>query len=138
MPDVHMRLVQYKRIANAESDDKLRELQVEMIDRFGLLPAPVKTLFAVTRLKLAAQRIGVARIRATSSGGTIEFSKNAALNPDIVIGLVAEEPSQFRLDGPWKLRFTWEEAETDTRIDALDGLLQRLGAGNASPVYSAS
>lgn len=138
MPDVHMRLVQYKRIANAESDDKLRELQIEMIDRFGLLPTPVKTLFAVTQLKLAAQELGVARIRAAGAGGTIEFSKSAALDPEFVLRLVAEEPSQFRLDGPWKLRFSWDQTEPEMRIDALAGLLQRLGADNASQVYSAS
>ncbi len=47
LPDVHARLTLYKRIASARDADALRELQVEMIDRFGLLPDPVKNLFAV-------------------------------------------------------------------------------------------
>ncbi|MGD8430297.1 MAG: transcription-repair coupling factor, partial [Ectothiorhodospiraceae bacterium] len=50
LPDVHSRLVLYKRIANASDRDQLRELQVEMIDRFGLLPEPAKNLFRLTEL----------------------------------------------------------------------------------------
>ncbi|HEX7338585.1 MAG TPA: transcription-repair coupling factor, partial [Rhodanobacteraceae bacterium] len=42
LPDVHTRLTLYKRIASARDDDALRDLKIEMIDRFGLLPDPVK------------------------------------------------------------------------------------------------
>ncbi|MDA0979214.1 MAG: transcription-repair coupling factor, partial [Proteobacteria bacterium] len=69
LPDVHTRLVLYKRISNARNDDELRELQVEMIDRFGLLPDPVKHLFRVTRIKLLAEDLGIKKIDAGASGG---------------------------------------------------------------------
>src|SRR5690606_23849563 len=62
LPDVHGRLMMYKRLSNAGSDAELRELKVEMIDRFGLLPEPAKYLFEVTRLKLLAQALGIAKI----------------------------------------------------------------------------
>jgi hypothetical protein len=45
LPDVHSRLILYKRIASARDEGELRELQVEMIDRFGLLPSRSKTYF---------------------------------------------------------------------------------------------
>lgn len=61
LPDVHSRLILYKRIASATDAGALRELQVEMIDRFGLLPAPLKHLFRVTELKLRALPLGVRR-----------------------------------------------------------------------------
>src|SRR5690606_16640148 len=48
LPDIHNRLIMYKRIAGAKNDDELTELQVEMIDRFGLLPDQAKLLFKVT------------------------------------------------------------------------------------------
>ena len=38
VPDVHLRLVLYKRIAGAESREELDELKVELIDRFGPMP----------------------------------------------------------------------------------------------------
>ena len=56
LPDVHERLTLYKRIASADDKAALRELQVEMIDRFGLLPTQVKNLFATAALKLRATR----------------------------------------------------------------------------------
>ena len=45
LPDVHTRLIMYKRIASAKEIGELDELQVEMIDRFGLFPPQVRTLF---------------------------------------------------------------------------------------------
>jgi len=41
MADVHQRLILYKRISNAQTTEVLRELRIEMIDRFGLLPDPI-------------------------------------------------------------------------------------------------
>ena len=62
LPDVHLRLVLYKRIAAAANVEELRELQVEMIDRFGLLPPPAKNLFRIAELKLAARALGLRKI----------------------------------------------------------------------------
>lgn len=59
LPDVHARLILYKRIANAADEDGLKELQVEMIDRFGLLPEPTKNLVRLTLLKLQAEKLGI-------------------------------------------------------------------------------
>lgn len=41
-PDIHERLVIYKRLANCDDDEALDEMQEELIDRFGLLPEPEK------------------------------------------------------------------------------------------------
>ncbi len=73
LPDVQMRLVLYKRISNAKTRDALRALQVEMIDRFGLLPEPVKNLFRVTDIKLLACDLGINRIDLGPRGGKIDF-----------------------------------------------------------------
>jgi transcription-repair coupling factor (superfamily II helicase) len=59
IPDVHVRLIFYKRIANAETDEQLRELQVELIDRFGLMPEPLKRMFLINTLKRTAETLGI-------------------------------------------------------------------------------
>ena len=69
LPDVHARLVLYKRIASASNPQELRELQVEMIDRFGLLPGPAKNLLAVTELKLRTTPLGIRKLEAGPAGG---------------------------------------------------------------------
>ena len=126
LPDVHTRLIMYKRIASASSQQALRELQVEMIDRFGLLPEPTKTLFRVTELKLEAARLGVRKIDFGSGGGRVTFQANPDIDPSAVIRLIQEEPRHYKLDGPDKLRVTLELLDVEERIEALHQLFERL------------
>ena len=128
MPDVHMRLVQYKRIASAASEDELRELQVEFINRFGLLPAPARTLFELARLKLMAQGLGIEKIRAGNAGGVVQFGEDAAVDPVLLVSLVADKSGAYRMDGPFRLRFKWSLRTDADATDALDKLLKRIGA----------
>ena len=130
MPDVHMRLVHYKRIAGATSEEALRELQVEFINRFGLLPTTTRTLFDLTRLKLIAQSLGVKKIRAQNTGGVLEFGEHSAVDPVLLVNLVEDEPESFRLDGPFKLRFKWSLDSDEQRPASVNELLTRLGAMN--------
>jgi transcription-repair coupling factor (superfamily II helicase) len=71
LPDVHTRLTLYKRISSAPRQRCLRELQVEMIDRFGLLPDPTKHLFATAELKLDADALGIRKLDLGETGGRI-------------------------------------------------------------------
>jgi transcription-repair coupling factor (superfamily II helicase) len=125
--DVHTRLVLYKRIANAGDDEDLRALQVEMIDRFGLLPPQVKTLFAVTGLKLKAERLGIRKIEAGAGGGRILFHPNPPIDPLKVIQLIQTQPKVYKLDGPDKLRFTAAFDGPEAKI----GFVERLVGGLA-------
>ncbi|OOY34262.1 transcription-repair coupling factor [Solemya velum gill symbiont] len=126
LPDVHMRLVQYKRIASAETTEELRELQVEMIDRFGLLPDPLKNLFAATRLKLRIQTMGIRKLDASASGARIQFDEDPKIDFAHIIRLIQTEPDRFKLEGQDKLRFTADFDDPLTRVDKLESLLARL------------
>ena len=75
LPDVHARLTLYKRISSARDVDELRELQVEMIDRFGLLPDPAKHLFAIAELKLQATALGIRKLDLGDNGGRVQFDR---------------------------------------------------------------
>jgi transcription-repair coupling factor (superfamily II helicase) len=132
MPDVHMRLVHYKRIANCRTSLELDSLQIELIDRFGLLPPPLKTLFAITALKLLAVEIGVAKIQAGADSGSITFAQRSSVDPTRLLKLIEGDAKRYRLDGPYKLRFSWTLENPAKRVSALDKLLRRLGAGEAA------
>ena len=92
LPDINSRLILYKRIAAAGSEQELRDLQVEMIDRFGLLPAQVKNLFQVARLRLKAQDLGITAIEAGPEGGSIDFRTNTRVHPISLVKLVQSDP----------------------------------------------
>jgi transcription-repair coupling factor (superfamily II helicase) len=128
MPDVHMRLVHYKRVANAASAADLRELQVELIDRFGLLPQPARTLFDLARIKLLAVSLGITRIQADDEGGYLQFGAHAAVDPLLLVQLIETGTDEFRLDGPCKLRFRWRLEDRGERLTQIERLLARLGA----------
>ncbi|NNK33619.1 MAG: transcription-repair coupling factor, partial [Xanthomonadales bacterium] len=128
LADVHARLTLYKRIASASDAAALRELQVEMIDRFGLLPPAVKNLFAVAGLRQAAGRIGVSKLDFGPQGGRVEFREKAAADPAALIALIRERPTDFRMDGPQKLRILLSEADAERRFREAHALMERLDA----------
>ncbi|HRE55388.1 MAG TPA: transcription-repair coupling factor [Candidatus Competibacter sp.] len=123
LPDVHSRLILYKRIASARDDGELRELQVEMIDRFGLLPEPVKNLFRVTGLKLRATPIGIKKIEASPKGGRIVFGPEPKVDPAKLVRLIQQQRSVYKLDGKDKLRFIKELPDAETRVAEVEKLL---------------
>jgi transcription-repair coupling factor (superfamily II helicase) len=124
--DVHLRLQCYKRIASAKTQPELDEIQVEMIDRFGLLPGPAKNLFAIGLLKQHAEKLGIKKIEANSQGGKIEFNDKPAIDPIRIIKLIQTQPKQFRPEGSQRLRFTLTEHDPTERLYLIEKILNQL------------
>ncbi|MGA9852321.1 MAG: transcription-repair coupling factor [Gammaproteobacteria bacterium] len=124
--DVHLRLTLYKRIASARNPDELNELQVEMIDRFGLLPPAAKTLFRIAELKLKAAPLGVRKIEAGPQGGRISFSETTSVDPGVVIRMIQQQPKHYKLDGSNRLRFMLDLEDRERRINSVEVLLDAL------------
>ena len=132
LPDVHTRLIMYKRVANAVSDAELHELQVEMIDRFGLLSDHLKNLFQVTSLKLYARSIGISRLETGPEGGRIEFSPNTSVEPLAIVELVQDQPNIYRLQGSSTLKFKYKMETAAQRIQQATDLLYLLAPAVSS------
>lgn len=126
LPDVMLRLQFYKRIATAKNISELDQLQVEMIDRFGLLPQPLKNLFLISELKLKSRDLGIAKLEASALGGKISFVEKPPLNPDALIHLIQNNPQRFRFEGATQLRFTLPAHAPAERIALTEALLQEL------------
>jgi transcription-repair coupling factor (superfamily II helicase) len=97
LPDVHSRLVFYKRIAGASNAEELHALQLEAIDRFGPPPEAAKSLFRISKLQLDSQAIGIRRFTLDQNGGKIEFDPNPTIDPGPLLQLIADEPGVFRM-----------------------------------------
>jgi transcription-repair coupling factor (superfamily II helicase) len=126
LPDIHARLVLYKRIASTETHEELRALKVEMIDRFGLLPDAVKALFSVTELKQQASPLGIKKIDAHVAGGRLVFTAEPKINTGQLISLIQTQPQCYKFDGSDKLRFTKTFGAVDEKIEFLSKLLEKL------------
>ena len=126
LPDVNSRLILYKRIAAAANDKELRNLQVEMIDRFGLLPRQVDNLFQVSKLRLRAQDLGIRSIDAGPEGGSIEFKGTTTVNPLNLVKLVQSDSRRYKLAGATRLRFEQQLPDIHDRYRYLEQLMDAL------------
>lgn len=126
LPDVHTRLILYKRIASAADEDALKELQVEMIDRFGLLPEPTKNLIRLTLLKLQAEVLGIKKLDAGPQGGKIEFAADTQVDPLVLIKLIQGQPNRYKFEGATQFKFQVPMERPEERFNTLEALFERL------------
>ncbi|MGH8529060.1 MAG: transcription-repair coupling factor [Nevskiales bacterium] len=136
VPDVHARLVLYKRISAAPDQDALRELQVELIDRFGLLPEPAAWLFKLTTLKLQADRLGIRKLEAGAQGGRLRFRAQPSINPAVLIELLQSDPATYRLQGQTQLNFKAQLEQAQMRFNFVYELLELLGQRQVTAAIS--
>lgn len=126
VPDVHLRLILYKRISAAESPEQLRELQVELIDRFGLLPDGARNLMRIAAIKKSAARLGIEKIDAADNGGYLVFGPNSRIDPVALVQLVQNDSRRFRLQGSHRLQIKDDLADLDKRFVTIENLLDCL------------
>lgn len=124
--DVHLRLQFYKRLARIRKIDEIGELMVELIDRFGPIPAELRALLCQTHLRLVAQEMGVLAIDAGPAGARLEFAKTHRVAPEKVIARLQQNPSEFRLEGEQILRWRRDLPEGEARCEATLTLIQSL------------
>jgi transcription-repair coupling factor (superfamily II helicase) len=126
LPDAATRLVLYRRISCAPDDDSLRDLQVEMIDRFGLLPEPVKNLFRQASLRLQLIQMGIEKLEANNNGLRVEFSSQTQVDPFALVKLIQQYPTRYKLEEGKRLVIKEELEDTEARFEAVAELLQKL------------
>lgn len=126
LPDAATRLVLYRRISCATSDDALRDLQVEMIDRFGLLPDAVKNLFRQASLRLRVLQLGIDKLEASANGLRVEFGSETRVDPFALVKLIQQYPTRYKLEDGTRLVIKDDLEETEARFSAVETLLQQL------------
>lgn len=124
-PDVHERLVLYKRLANCTNEDDLDTLQEELIDRFGLLPEQGNSLISCHRLRITAKPLGIIKIDASDAAIQLQFNPKADLDPMKLINLLQRD-RRCRMNGPDKLRITVQFGDVQLRADFIKTLLKEF------------
>jgi transcription-repair coupling factor (superfamily II helicase) len=124
--DVHERLVLYKRMANCASDDELDEMQIELTDRFGLLPEPVRALLDCHRLRIAATPLGIVRVEASAESIQVQFTPNPPIDAAKIVTLL-QRSRDYQLSGPDRLRIKTRSANVRERVTRIKSLISELG-----------
>ncbi len=129
-PDIHERLVLYKRLAVCETVQQINAIHEELVDRFGLPEQPVKTLIESHHLRLAAKALGITAIDASSDTLTLTFGKHTSVEPADII-LLMQSNKNYRMTGADKLRVNAVMEDVDARVRTVRAVLGKLG-GNAA------
>ncbi|MFH6975168.1 transcription-repair coupling factor [Neisseria sp. 23W00296] len=124
-PDIHERLVLYKRLATCETEAQINAVHEELVDRFGLPEQPVTTLLESHRLRLAAKALGITAIDASSDALTLTFGKHTMVEPADII-LLMQSNKNYRMAGADKLRVSAVMEDIETRIKTVRAVLRKL------------
>ncbi len=124
--DVHQRLLFYKRISNATTQDKLDHIRMELIDRFGIAPQAVKHLFAVHQIRLKAETLGITKIDLSAHGGHLEFSPDTPVQATSIIQMMQQHPTYFRMQGGQRLKVMVLQEEPEKRLNFVNDILNHL------------
>ncbi|OSI10999.1 transcription-repair coupling factor [Neisseria zoodegmatis] len=125
-PDIHERLVLYKRLATCETEAQINTVHEELVDRFGLPEQPVKTLIESHRIRLIAKEMGIDAIDATAEAVTLTFGKHHNIDPAQII-LLMQSNKNYRMAGADKLRVSAVMEDVETRIQTVKTVLKKLG-----------
>ncbi len=124
-PDVQERLTLYKRLANCETEEDLRALQEELIDRFGELPAQTVALIETHRLRMMVKAFGVHKLDASEAQISVQFAPDAPIDPVKVIFLIQKD-RDTKMAGPEKLVRRTNLPDLKERVKAVRNLLEAV------------
>jgi transcription-repair coupling factor (superfamily II helicase) len=110
IPDVPQRLLFYKKLAQAPTDDELFDVVAEMQDRYGEVPKETENLRELMSLKTAMRKL---KLRAMESGPgrlVVTLGADAALDPVRMAQLVARSKEGLKLTPDMKLIYPFSTA----------------------------
>ncbi|MCC6072398.1 transcription-repair coupling factor [Massilia sp. GCM10020059] len=123
--DVHERLSIYKRLANCEQQDRIDDMQEELIDRFGKLPDAVKALIETHRLRIAAKAVGIVKIDVHAEAANLQFMVNPPIESIRIITLI-QKNRHIKLAGQDKLKITASMPDLAARVNQVKQTIKQL------------
>ena len=116
----------YKKLASCNTSIAIDAVQIELIDRFGLLPQAAKNLVTIAKQKLEALAIGITKIELGHQSGSIEFAADTKVDPGFIIQLIQKQSKQYRFDGPTRLKIINTPDGAQQRLDMISSLLESM------------
>ncbi|MBO7381530.1 MAG: transcription-repair coupling factor, partial [Neisseriaceae bacterium] len=137
-PDVHERLVLYKRLAACESEDGIDDIYEELVDRFGLPEQhfrqpektennPIKTLIATHRLRLFAKKHHIQQIDANENSIILSFHDKNEIDPVKIIALLQSD-RRVSLSGQNRLKIAVQSNSLDEKVKNIKEWVEKIQA----------
>ena len=126
VPDSRQKVALYKKIAALETEVDRKELEEEMVDRYGKIPEPVEMLLEIADLKQLSQQLGIDGIAAGEETVKITFDEDKTnLDPRILIRLI-EQDQRISITPPARMTIRSKELEGKDLLFDLKRILGKL------------
>ncbi len=103
LPDVHQRLLFYKKLAAAQNDDELSDIRGELSDRCGDLPVEVDNLTEQASLRIALRKLRLRGLEAGAGRLVLSLGPSPALDAGRLAAKVQKSAGRWRLTPDMKL-----------------------------------
>lgn len=90
LADINLRLVFYRRLSTAKTEEEIAELAEELKDRFGPLPVVLENLLEIMNLKLLLKKAQIRRLAMEKGKIVLTFDAQSAFDPQKLVDFVAQ------------------------------------------------
>lgn len=124
--DANQRLVIYKRLTQAVSEDEVIELQTELTDRFGNLPVAAAYLIEVMKIRIHLAALLVTEAEFDGRRLVLCFHERTPVSPDAIIGLIRQQPKTYQFTPDFRLTVELQDTSFDGVLAAARNVLKRF------------
>jgi transcription-repair coupling factor (superfamily II helicase) len=124
--EANQRLVIYKKLTQAESEEDVLDVQNEVLDRFGKYPLATSYLFDIMKLRVLLKKLIVRQIDFDGKAVIISFHPRTPAKPDTIIGMMRGEPKKYQFTPDYKLVCTLKETSFEAILEMAKSVLTRL------------
>ena len=124
--DENLRMTFYKKIASAQSDQRLEDIRTELRDRFGAVPQNIDNLLHFVKVKRYAQSLGVISIVRDGSRAVVKMTPQAKIDPNKLLQIIQDNP-QVKFSPNGVLSFPLQDQGARV-IEIIEELLRGIAA----------
>jgi len=125
--DLNLRLQIYRRLADLATTAEVEAMAVELIDRFGKLPAQVDNLLQLLIIKQHCKTLNIDRLEAGPKAVVLSFHNHQCPNPTALVQMIASDPIRFKLRPDQRLVYSLGGSLTQlSALAACQHVLARL------------
>jgi len=109
----------YQRIALIQNEEDEREMQDELIDRFGDMPIEVTNLLLIARIRAAAEKVRASEVKVKRESTRITMAETAVLDTEKLPGLLSDYAGHLSVRPARPVEFLLTKQSTRRAEDAM-------------------
>ncbi|MFM8313115.1 MAG: TRCF domain-containing protein, partial [Deltaproteobacteria bacterium] len=126
LPDVGERVSLYRRLASAETEEAISQVESEIRDRLGPLPEEVTNLIGLMIIKLYLKQLHVLRMNCGPKKTSLQFAPSTPASPEKLVKLIQSNPQRYSLTPDPKFVFSVENTDWRSQLKEVQELCRKL------------